>query len=125
MKGNGMVTVMETKVRERVGKFINAYYATSDIDTNYETRRSSPRFPMSDVVDIMIDSSQTPAEMVTATGRDISSGGIGIYSHRPIPIGTEMIVNIDNGRDRMITKAVAVHSTMSVGLFKVGARFIL
>jgi len=120
-----MVTLMESKINDRVGKFINAYYAASDFDNNSEVRRSSPRYPMSDTVDVMVDSVKTPAEIITATGRDISTGGIGIYSHRPISPGTEMIINIDNGRDRLLTKAVAVHSTMSVGLFKIGARFIL
>lgn len=122
-----MVTAVENtgKVRERVGKFINTFYASNEIPSDYETRRSAPRFPMSDTVDVLLDSDQTPAEVILATGRDISMGGIGIYSHRPIPAGTEMLINIDNGRDRLLTKAVAVHSTMSVGLFKIGARFIV
>jgi hypothetical protein len=122
-----MVTTVENtgKVKNRVEKYINTFYATSDATSDYETRRSAPRFPMADTVDIMLDSDRTPAEVILATGRDISLGGIGLYSHRPIPMGTEMLINIDNGRERLLTKAVAVHSTMSVGLFKVGARFII
>jgi hypothetical protein len=122
-----MVTTVENtgKVRERIGKFINTFYTTAETSSDYETRRSATRFPMADTVDIMLDSEQTPAEVILATGRDISTGGIGIYSHRPIPTGTEMLINIDNGRDRLLTKAVAIHSTMSVGLFKIGARFVI
>ncbi len=122
-----MVTAVENtgKVRNQVEKFITTFYANTEEERGYETRRSSPRFPMSDTVDIMLDSDKTPAEVIMATGRDISTGGIGLYSHRPIPMGTEMLINIDNGRDRLLTKAVAVHSTMSIGLFKVGARFII
>jgi len=122
-----MVTTVENtgKTRNRVGRFISTFYASSEIASDYETRRSAPRFPMADTVDIMLDSDQTPAEVILATGRDISQGGIGIYSHRPIPTGTEMLINIENGKDRLLTRAVAIHSTMSVGLFKIGARFIV
>jgi hypothetical protein len=80
---------------------------------------------MASAVDVMLDSTNAPAEVILATGRDISIGGIGLYSHRPIPPGTEMIVSIDNGRDRLLTRAVAVHNTLSVGLFKIGTRFIV
>lgn len=120
-----MVAAMETKVREHVEKFVTTHYATTEYDSSYETRRKSLRYPMSTPIDIMLDSSQAPAEMVLATGRDISVGGIGFYSHRPIPAGTEMILSIDNGQDRLLTRAVAVHNTLSVGLFKVGTRFII
>jgi len=120
-----MVMMATNKVQERIGKFIDKYYVTSDIPVEYEKRREFPRYPVADTIDIMIDSPDTPAEVILATGRDISMGGLGLYSHRPIPAGTEMVINIDNGRDRLLAKAVAVHSTMSVGLFKVGARFVV
>jgi hypothetical protein len=119
-----MVTLGDNAVQERIDKFITSHYATPDYSRDYETRREHPRFPMADTVDVMIDSSQTPAEIVLGTGRDISEGGLGFYSNRPIPLGTEMVINVDNGKDRLLTKAVAVHNTMSVGLFKVGIKFI-
>ena len=120
-----MVTTMETNLQDRMGNFIRTHYGIPEASTDYETRRTYPRFSMSETVDVMIDSKETPAEMVLATGRDISTGGIGIYSHRPIEPGTEMIVSVDNGRERLLSRAVAVHNTMSIGLFKVGARFIV
>ncbi|MFA5864683.1 MAG: PilZ domain-containing protein [Phycisphaerae bacterium] len=120
-----MVAILENKVNERVGKFINDFYLTSGTTNDYETRRNARRYQMTDTVDVMLDSTETPAEVILATGRDISTSGIGIYSPRPIPVGTEMVVNIDNGKDRMLAKAVSVHSTMSIGLFKIGARFIV
>ena len=119
-----MVMLADNAVQERISKFIGTHYATSRYDQQFETRRESPRFPMADTVDVMIDSAETPAEVVLGTGRDISEGGLGFYSHRPIPAGTEMVLNIDNGTDRLLTKGVAVHNTMSVGLFKVGVKFI-
>jgi hypothetical protein len=119
-----MVTLANNAVHERIDRFINTYYATPEFDRDFETRRQSPRFPMADTIDVMLDSTQTPAEVILATGRDISEGGLGFYSHRPIPAGTEMVINVDNGKDRLLTKAVAVHNTMSVGLFKVGVKFI-
>jgi len=125
MKGIGMVTTMETKLQERIGKFIRTHYGFQEPASDYETRRVFPRYPMAEMVDVMIDSKTTPADMVQATGRDISTGGIGLYSHRPIPAGTEMIVSVDTGKTRLLTRAVAVHNTVSVGLFKVGARFIV
>jgi hypothetical protein len=120
-----MVTLAESHVNERVGRFIDIFYNDSNVSTDYETRRGCSRYQFSDPVDVMIDSKETPTDIIMATGRDISKSGIGLYSHRPIPEGTEMIINIENGRDRLLAKAVAVHSTMSVGLFKVGARFIV
>jgi c-di-GMP-binding flagellar brake protein YcgR len=119
-----MVTLANNAVQERIDRFISTYYATPEFDREFETRRKHTRFPMAETMDIMLDSTQTPAEVILTTGRDISEGGIGFYSHRPIPAGTEMVINIDNGKDRLITKAVAVHNTMSVGLFKIGAKFI-
>jgi hypothetical protein len=112
-------------LNDRIDRFINTHYASVEYNKDFETRREFPRFPMADTVDVMIDSAQTPAEVVMATGRDISKGGIGFFSHRPIPTGTEMIVSVDNGRDRLLARGVAVHNTMSVGLFKVGVRFIV
>lgn len=119
-----MEAMVQNRVGERVERFVDDY-VTHDIDMSYEQRREYPRYPMTEPVDVMIDSYESPAEMIQATGRDVSLGGIGIYSHRPIPEGTEMVINIDNGKDRLLTKAVAVHSTLSVGLFKIGTKFIL
>ncbi len=108
-----------------VGEFIQDYTiepGRQDSD-GQEIRRKHRRYALGESVDIMLDSSQRPAEVLTATGRDVSLGGIGIYSHRPISVGTDMVVSIDNGSNRLVKRAVAVHSTLSVGLFKIGARF--
>jgi hypothetical protein len=120
-----MVVSTVNALNERIDRFVNTNYSDNSYEGGFETRREFPRFPMADTVDVMIDSVVTPAEVVIASGRDISKGGIGFYSHRPIPMGTEMIISIDNGRDRLLTKAVAIHNTMSIGMFKVGARFII
>lgn len=120
-----MVVMAKNALNDRIDRFITKHYAAEEYNKDMETRREFPRFPMADTVDVMIDSAQTPAEVVMATGRDISKGGIGIFSHRPIPAGTEMVLSIDNGHDRLLTRGVAVHNTMSVGLFKVGVRFII
>ena len=117
-----MNTMVENTLNRRIGKFINNY-VTDEVDMAYETRRAYPRYPMTESVDVMIDSFQSPAEIFQATGRDISLGGLGLYTHRPIPSGTELIVSVDNGKERLLTKAKAVHSTLSVGLFKVGLEF--
>jgi len=111
-------------VAERVSGFVEQY-ATDNPEPGFETRRAHPRYQMPEPVDIMLDNAETPAEVIFATGRDISIGGIGVYANRPIPPGTEMVVGIDNGTSRLLTKAVSVHNTLSVGLFKVGARFIV
>ncbi|NLE28052.1 MAG: PilZ domain-containing protein [Phycisphaerae bacterium] len=120
-----MVVLANNTLHERINRFVNKHYSTEDYSSDFETRREFPRFPMADTVDVMIDSTHTPAEVVMATGRDISTGGLGFYSHRPIPAGTEMVLSIDNGQDRLLTRGVAVHNTLSVGLFKVGVRFII
>ena len=38
---------------------------------------------------------------------------------------TEMVVSVDNGSDRLLARGRVVHSTMSVGLFKVGVQFVV
>ncbi len=115
-------TLLENALHRRIGKFVNNY-VTDEIDMSYETRRAFPRYPITEPVDVMIDSYESPAEIFQATGRDISLGGLGLYTHRPIPAGTELIISIDNGQERLLTKAKAVHSTLSVGLFKIGVEF--
>ena len=109
---------------EKIERFVE-HFRTHAATSEFETRRTAPRFLMAEPVDVMIDSDETPADVILASGRDISSNGIGIYANKPIRAGTEMIVSIESGTDRLLAKAVAVHSTMSVGLYKVGARFIV
>lgn len=109
---------------ERIGQFVDQYAATP-FDSTYETRRAAPRYTMGETVDILLDSYETPAEVVLATGRDISLGGLGVYANKPIRPGTDMVVRITNGAETLLSKAVAVHSTQSVGLFKIGARFVI
>lgn len=119
-----MTTETQPAAFERVERFVDGF-RDEEVTDDYETRRSHPRFNMTESVDVMIDSYQTPAEMVMASGRDISAGGLGIYSHAPINVGTEMIVSIENGQEKLIARAVAVHSTQSVGMYKIGTRFII
>jgi hypothetical protein len=119
-----MSTTLSTGRAKRIEKFVERF-ADEQIDMDYESRRTCPRYRMGETVDVLLDSYEMPAELVTASGRDISTGGIGLYTHRPIRPGTEMIISINNGQERFISKAVAIHSTLSVGLFKIGARFIV
>lgn len=120
-----MIAAESTSViSERVGRFVEQY-GDEAVRSDLETRREHPRHTMSEPVDVLVDSTQTPAEVILATGRDISLGGIGVYTDRPLPPGTGMVLSIDNGREKLFAKAVAVHSTLSVGLFKIGARFVV
>lgn len=111
-------------IKGRLERFVNCYKAWQ-MDSAYERRRAYPRYPFTEPIDIMIDEFKYPADILQVSGRDISLGGIGFYSPRPIPAGTELIVSADNGSERLVARAVTVHSTLSVGLFKVGARFII
>lgn len=117
-----LATSTPTTLSERIARFVEDY-ASEDVRNQFESRRNHPRYTMSEPVDIMIDSETTPAEVVLATGRDISNGGIGIYANQSIPSGSDMVVCIDDGRDKLFARAVSVHSTQSVGMFKIGARF--
>ena len=120
-----MATTMFSSARiERIEKFVNKFVQPQG-DDPYETRRDATRYTMNEPVDLLIDSHESPADMILASGRDISSSGIGLYSNRPVKPGTEMLVSVNTGREKFLSKAVAVHSTLSVGLFKVGARFTL
>jgi len=120
-----MITQNDTKtaVPKQVQSFVDDYII-GPTNKEDDVRREHPRYPLGEAVEIMLDSSQRPAEIIMATGRDISLSGIGLYSHRPTPKGTDVIVNINNADNRLTTRAITVHSTLSVGLFKVGARFI-
>ncbi len=115
---------MGNLTRQNVKRFVDCY-KVPEINNTYETRRIYPRFPFAEQVDVMIDEFGYPAEVIQATGRDVSLGGIGFYSPVPIPSGTEIIVDVDNGRERLLARAVTVHSTLSLGLFKVGAKFVV
>ena len=107
---------------QKTEEFLKDYVVGQAIQ-DQELRRSNPRYPLGETVDLMIDSADRPAEIVTATGRDLSQGGVGIYSHRPIPPGTDVVINIDNGRKKLLRRGLTVHSTLSVGLFKIGTKF--
>lgn len=119
-----LVASPNSAITERIERFVG-HYGAETAASEFETRRAYARFPMNEPVDVMIDSSETPAEIVLATGRDISNSGIGVYSHQLIAQGTEMLISIDNGQGKLLAKAVAVHSTLSVGMYKVGMRFIV
>lgn len=119
-----LATFPNRAVAERIQSFVDAY-SDDNLSADFRSRREHPRHTMKEPVDIMIDSSETPARMVLATGRDISCGGIGLYFHEAVSPGTRMLLNIDNGRQKLLAKAIAVHSTLSVGMYKVGARFIV
>lgn len=117
-------STLSTGRAKRIEKFVEQF-SDEQIDMGFESRRTFPRYRMGEAVDILLDSYDMPAELVTASGRDISTGGIGLYTNRPIRPGTEMIISINNGQERFISKAVAIHSTLSVGMFKIGARFTM
>jgi len=115
-------TPTDTFTNQNVDYFLQKF-SNLPTDTKDEFRRRHPRFPLREPADVMIDSADSPAEVLMASGRDISRGGIGLYAHRPIPPGTEIIVSVGRGKQGLLKRATTVHSTLSIGLFKIGARF--
>lgn len=112
-------------ISQRIEDFVQ-HYSVSTGQLQAEVRRRCTRYEMPEPVDVMLDSSQTPAEVILAAGRDISVSGIGLYANRPVAVGTEMVVGVDTSSHKLLAKAVAVHSTASSpGLFKIGARFVV
>ena len=114
----------QSMMTERIETFVDRY-GHDQADGDSESRRQCTRFTMVEPVDILLDLSETPAEVVLATGRDVSTTGMGVYMNHPVEPGTNMIVSVDNEPGRFQTKATVVHSTLSVGLYKVGMRFVI
>lgn len=90
----------------------------------HEIRRRHRRYVYPESVDAVLIG-RDYSDPLPMTARDISAGGIGLLSRQPIRPGTMMMValNRHDEDEQMWVRATAMHSTQTVGFYKVGVRF--
>ena len=69
-----LATQSPSRVAEKIEHFVDRF-SFQELDAGCEHRRQTPRYAMAEPVDLLIDSTETPADLVMASGRDISAGG--------------------------------------------------
>ncbi len=85
-------------------------------------RRTFPRFPTEDNYYLQLPTSQ-PDEFIYARGYNISPQGLGVFCKVKLDSGAHVSVFDESGSDEPWMTGTIVHSTLTVGGFKIGLRF--
>ncbi len=102
-----------SNVRETVERWVKDAAALGDVDS-YSAKRAAKRYACHWNVDMKVGH-----VVHRVTIRDVSDNGIGIVS--PVDIGTGRSVSLKRDNDDSWIEARVMHSTLTVGRFKLGA----
>ncbi len=91
------------------------------VEDDVLNKRASPRIAWTVYVEVLGDAAE--GERITGRTRDISEGGIGLQCRKPIPDRTVVrVYRQDQGDPAEYVEGRVMHSTMTIGGYKVGIR---
>ena len=111
------------KTREQMARFIEQIRCEISPLERSDGRRAHWRFAYAIPAAVELEDPPVLGEPIYITTRDISVDGLGFVSHYNLRPGQKVLICVDANGSQLEVPATVMHSTISVGMYKVGVEF--